>query len=150
MISAVQDRRRNKKEKKKKDGAALDVQDVQQTEDVKDMQENQDLEDHSDIAINDNVPVTPPTMTTTTEMPVSSAPSLVVEETIEEDSGIEKLEEPIQEHHVDKLRNIRPFTEGQLLSLHSVDVLDMNDVLVDNFLQVSLRLKKYHLNNEYT
>jgi len=38
---------------------------------------------------------------------------------------------------VDKLKNIRPFTEGQLLSLHLVDELDDNESFVDSFLQVS-------------
>lgn len=36
---------------------------------------------------------------------------------------------------LDNLNTIRPFTEGQLLALHSVDVIDKNDAFVDSFLQ---------------
>ena len=37
---------------------------------------------------------------------------------------------------VDKLKNIRPFTESQLLSLHQISELENYDAFVDIFLQV--------------
>ena len=39
---------------------------------------------------------------------------------------------------VDKLRTIRPFTESQLLTLYNNNQLELNDKLVEDFVEVFL------------